>query len=144
MKMILSYDEHLPKLSVLTIDSCKWPERRHQGQFWKAACCPGQAACTQWCQMAKQSNESMLHFFIFHLKSWTNLSYIEHEYEHILLVIFIYIYIYSVFLIHSWVIFQGAGTDTNILIEILASRTNKQIKELSAAYAESEMRSILL
>uniref|UniRef100_A0A8C1WL74 Annexin n=1 Tax=Cyprinus carpio TaxID=7962 RepID=A0A8C1WL74_CYPCA len=32
--------------------------------------------------------------------------------------------------------FQGAGTDTNILIEILASRTNKQIKEMSAAFAE--------
>ncbi|XP_016416669.1 annexin A3-like [Sinocyclocheilus rhinocerous] len=31
---------------------------------------------------------------------------------------------------------KGAGTDINILIEILASRTNKQIKELSAAYAE--------
>uniref|UniRef100_A0A8C2I7R1 Annexin n=1 Tax=Cyprinus carpio TaxID=7962 RepID=A0A8C2I7R1_CYPCA len=31
---------------------------------------------------------------------------------------------------------KGAGTDTNILIEILASRTNKQIKEMSAAFAE--------
>uniref|UniRef100_A0A8C2I7H9 Annexin n=1 Tax=Cyprinus carpio TaxID=7962 RepID=A0A8C2I7H9_CYPCA len=38
---------------------------------------------------------------------------------------------------------KGAGTDTNILIEILASRTNKQIKEMSAAFAEGEMRNLL-
>lgn len=38
--------------------------------------------------------------------------------------------------------FQGAGTDNKILIEILSSRTNKQIKELSAAYAEGEMEMI--
>ncbi|XP_052411387.1 annexin A3-like [Carassius gibelio] len=38
----------------------------------------------------------------------------------------------------KWLIkaMKGAGTDTNVLIEILASRTNKQIKELSAAYSE--------
>ncbi len=102
MKMILSYDEHLLKLSVLTIDSCKWLERRHQGRFWKAACCPHQTACIQWCQMANQSNESMLYFLIFHFKSWTNFSYIEHEYEHILLVVYAYIYIYIYFFFYRF------------------------------------------
>ncbi|XP_043095640.1 annexin A3-like [Puntigrus tetrazona] len=38
----------------------------------------------------------------------------------------------------EWLItaMKGAGTDTNVLIEILASRTNKQIKELSAAFSD--------
>ncbi|XP_073717144.1 annexin A3a [Misgurnus anguillicaudatus] len=38
---------------------------------------------------------------------------------------------------------KGAGTDNSILIEILASRTNKQIRDLSAAYAE-EMKKTLV
>uniref|UniRef100_A0A8C1NV37 Annexin n=1 Tax=Cyprinus carpio TaxID=7962 RepID=A0A8C1NV37_CYPCA len=38
---------------------------------------------------------------------------------------------------------SGAGTDTNILIEILASRTNKQIKELSAVYAEQTKKTLV-
>uniref|UniRef100_A0A673FT46 Annexin n=1 Tax=Sinocyclocheilus rhinocerous TaxID=307959 RepID=A0A673FT46_9TELE len=38
---------------------------------------------------------------------------------------------------------HGAGTDNNILIEILASRTNKQIKELSAAYAEETKKTLI-
>uniref|UniRef100_A0A8C1R9M5 Annexin n=1 Tax=Cyprinus carpio TaxID=7962 RepID=A0A8C1R9M5_CYPCA len=42
----------------------------------------------------------------------------------------------SFFILTFMQCFQGAGTDTNILIEILASRTNKQIKEMSAAFAE--------
>nr|AAH81392.1 Annexin A3a [Danio rerio] len=37
---------------------------------------------------------------------------------------------------------KGAGTDNNILIEILSSRTNKQIKELSAAYAEETKKTL--
>uniref|UniRef100_A0A673JU42 Annexin n=1 Tax=Sinocyclocheilus rhinocerous TaxID=307959 RepID=A0A673JU42_9TELE len=42
----------------------------------------------------------------------------------------------------KWLI-KGAGTDINILIEILASRTNKQIKELSAAYAEKTKKTLI-
>ncbi|XP_043095641.1 annexin A3-like [Puntigrus tetrazona] len=38
---------------------------------------------------------------------------------------------------------KGAGTDTNVLIEILASRTNKQIKELSAAFAEETKKTLM-
>ncbi|XP_050965959.1 annexin A3-like [Labeo rohita] len=38
---------------------------------------------------------------------------------------------------------KGAGTDKAILIEILASRTNKQIKELSAAYAEETKKTLV-
>lgn len=37
---------------------------------------------------------------------------------------------------------KGAGTDDKILIEILASRTNKQIKELSAAFAEETKKTL--
>uniref|UniRef100_A0A671NUB0 Annexin n=1 Tax=Sinocyclocheilus anshuiensis TaxID=1608454 RepID=A0A671NUB0_9TELE len=45
----------------------------------------------------------------------------------------------------KWLIkaMKGAGTDINILIEILASRTNKQIKELSAAYAEKTKKTLI-
>uniref|UniRef100_A0A8C1NY30 Annexin n=1 Tax=Cyprinus carpio TaxID=7962 RepID=A0A8C1NY30_CYPCA len=45
----------------------------------------------------------------------------------------------------KWLIkaMKGAGTDTNILIEILASRTNKQIKELSAVYAEQTKKTLV-
>uniref|UniRef100_A0A673FP54 Annexin n=1 Tax=Sinocyclocheilus rhinocerous TaxID=307959 RepID=A0A673FP54_9TELE len=45
----------------------------------------------------------------------------------------------------KWLIeaIKGAGTDNNILIEILASRTNKQIKELSAAYAEETKKTLI-
>ncbi|XP_056314266.1 annexin A3a isoform X2 [Danio aesculapii] len=38
---------------------------------------------------------------------------------------------------------KGAGTNNNILIEILSSRTNKQIKELSAAYAEETKKTLI-
>ncbi|KAA0717290.1 Annexin A3 35-alpha calcimedin [Triplophysa tibetana] len=38
---------------------------------------------------------------------------------------------------------KGAGTDKKILIEILASRTNKQIKELSAAYADETKKTLV-
>lgn len=38
---------------------------------------------------------------------------------------------------------KGAGTDNKILIEILSSRTNKQIKELSAAYAEETKKTLI-
>uniref|UniRef100_A0A672MUJ4 Annexin n=1 Tax=Sinocyclocheilus grahami TaxID=75366 RepID=A0A672MUJ4_SINGR len=45
----------------------------------------------------------------------------------------------------KWLIeaIKGAGTDNSILIEILASRTNKQIKELSAAYAEETKKTLI-
>ncbi|XP_059406355.1 annexin A3a [Carassius carassius] len=45
----------------------------------------------------------------------------------------------------KWLIkaMKGAGTDTNVLIEILASRTNKQIKELSAAYSEITKKTLI-
>ncbi|XP_073695678.1 annexin A3-like [Garra rufa] len=44
----------------------------------------------------------------------------------------------------KWLIkaMKGAGTDKSILIEILASRTNKQIKELSAAFAEKTKKTL--
>ncbi|XP_067262824.1 annexin A3-like [Chanodichthys erythropterus] len=38
---------------------------------------------------------------------------------------------------------KGAGTDNSILIEILSSRTNKQIKELSAAYSEETKKTLI-
>ncbi|XP_062400047.1 annexin A3a isoform X1 [Sardina pilchardus] len=37
---------------------------------------------------------------------------------------------------------KGAGTDNNAIIEIFASRTNQQIKELAAAYLEETERKI--
>uniref|UniRef100_A0A671L7L3 Annexin n=1 Tax=Sinocyclocheilus anshuiensis TaxID=1608454 RepID=A0A671L7L3_9TELE len=45
----------------------------------------------------------------------------------------------------KWLIkaMKGTGTDNSILIEILASRTNKQIKELSAAYAEETKKTLI-
>ncbi|XP_050965958.1 annexin A3a [Labeo rohita] len=45
----------------------------------------------------------------------------------------------------KWLIkaMKGAGTDKDILIEILASRTNKQIKELSAAFAEKTKKTLV-
>ncbi|KAK7173390.1 hypothetical protein R3I93_003269 [Phoxinus phoxinus] len=45
----------------------------------------------------------------------------------------------------KWLIkaMKGAGTDDSILIEILSSRTNKQIKELSAAYSEETKKTLI-
>ncbi|KAK9974543.1 hypothetical protein ABG768_022632 [Culter alburnus] len=45
----------------------------------------------------------------------------------------------------KWIIegIKGAGTDNSILIEILSSRTNKQIKELSAAYSEETKKTLI-
>ncbi|XP_016423803.1 annexin A3-like [Sinocyclocheilus rhinocerous] len=45
----------------------------------------------------------------------------------------------------KWLIkaMKGTGTDNSILIETLASRTNKQIKELSAAYAEETKKTLI-
>ncbi|KAG1958978.1 annexin A3a [Pimephales promelas] len=45
----------------------------------------------------------------------------------------------------KWLIkaIKGAGTDDSILIEILSSRTNKQIKELSAAYSEETKKTLI-
>ncbi|KAK2911862.1 hypothetical protein QQF64_027727 [Cirrhinus molitorella] len=45
----------------------------------------------------------------------------------------------------KWIIkaIKGAGTNNRILIEILGSRTNKQIKELSAAYAEETKKTLV-
>ncbi|XP_048044124.1 annexin A3-like [Megalobrama amblycephala] len=45
----------------------------------------------------------------------------------------------------KWIIegIKGAGTDNSILIEILSSRTNKQIKELSATYSEETKKTLI-
>ncbi|XP_067296212.1 annexin A3a [Pseudorasbora parva] len=45
----------------------------------------------------------------------------------------------------KWLIkaMKGAGTDEKLLIEILSSRTNKQIKEMSAAYSEKTKKTLI-